>query len=377
MKTLYKSYVFLVDLIGLLIVIYFSQSYNYSDFKSIYLVFFIITMISDLYSEEIQDGVQVSLNSIFLIFFVFTFDPFIAIIIAIFSSINHSIFSKTPKKFFKDFKKQIHLLAYNTSIFIICLSLIIYIKNILNFDIDNQFHLLTVFLAVLGFNLVNIGLLCIGFSIKQKKIVISLFKSVGVWLFFVINFTTSALLIYNYHHMSIAGIILVLIAFFLIQKTLTLYLKISNHQEELFKDYLTGTYNRRYLTSMVDKFIESKEPFLLIFIDLDEFKAINDEHGHLVGDELLKSFITHIISILPHGSTFYRYGGDEFCITSVNETDKLIDILNSERNKFSTHISNKDVHVKFTFGYSYYFGQETNLKELLEEADRVMYANKG
>ena len=83
-------------------------------------------------------------------------------------------------------------------------------------------------------------------------------------------------------------------------------------------DDLTGVANRRLLvqrlTEECARSDRSKQPFALLVIDLDSFKAINDNHGHAVGDACLQHFTLMAQTRLRPGDTLARTGGDEFCI---------------------------------------------------------------
>ena len=77
-------------------------------------------------------------------------------------------------------------------------------------------------------------------------------------------------------------------------------------------DPLTGLLNQRGLRKSLDEFIEKKHPFYLLFIDLDNFKIVNDNIGHRAGDELLTRIACQWQTIIDTDCIFARNGGDEF-----------------------------------------------------------------
>ena len=81
-------------------------------------------------------------------------------------------------------------------------------------------------------------------------------------------------------------------------------------------DALTGLFNRQYLQDIAEQLESgsSQETFSVLFMDLDGFKAVNDQHGHHVGDEILVQFAAELKLILPKGSFASRWGGDEFVV---------------------------------------------------------------
>ena len=77
-------------------------------------------------------------------------------------------------------------------------------------------------------------------------------------------------------------------------------------------DPLTGLPNRRVLFRELEKAMEAKRPFALCYMDLDDFKQVNDTYGHDCGDQLLNGFAERLQSALSTAGTLIRLGGDEF-----------------------------------------------------------------
>lgn len=84
-------------------------------------------------------------------------------------------------------------------------------------------------------------------------------------------------------------------------------------------DELTGLYNRGALnTSILGIDVEKPVPSVLMVLDVDRFKSINDEYGHTVGDEVLRHFSRQLSSKTSDTDLLFRYGGDEFVIVHYN-----------------------------------------------------------
>jgi diguanylate cyclase (GGDEF)-like protein len=87
---------------------------------------------------------------------------------------------------------------------------------------------------------------------------------------------------------------------------------------EATTDALTGLANRRGWTSAVEPLLDGSgrrgRPLAVMLLDLDHFKIFNDQHGHLVGDELLATFARRIRFGLPSGAVVARWGGEEFAV---------------------------------------------------------------
>lgn len=88
----------------------------------------------------------------------------------------------------------------------------------------------------------------------------------------------------------------------------------SQLEKEAYIDPLTGAYSRRYVISNMNAMLENNERFVLVFIDLDGLKRVNDLHGHQEGDLYLQRFSTFMRVSLRQNSVFARFGGDEFLI---------------------------------------------------------------
>lgn len=88
------------------------------------------------------------------------------------------------------------------------------------------------------------------------------------------------------------------------------------------KDPLTGLGNRRYFRSALERLIEtvarSGESVLLLMLDIDHFKSINDTHGHLAGDQVLQAIAQCLARCVRPVDTVARYGGEEFAIILPN-----------------------------------------------------------
>ena len=150
-------------------------------------------------------------------------------------------------------------------------------------------------------------------------------------------------------------------------------------------DYLTGVYNRRYFMDFAAKeFSRSKRyshGFSVIQMDIDQFKKINDIHGHAVGDEALKAFTASCLKIIRENDVLGRLGGEEFSII-LPETDLAGAMIFAERIRMSTaelKLRVNDQVVRFTVS----IGVTTLRKEdsasiegVLKRADEALYLAK-
>lgn len=149
-------------------------------------------------------------------------------------------------------------------------------------------------------------------------------------------------------------------------------------------DPLTGLPNRRLLLDRIDQAIAMSRRqgrgFAVAFVDLDGFKAVNDRHGHAVGDELLRKVAGRLETALRASDTVARLGGDEFVVlmpdvNSRREAIKLVEAL-QERVRDEYGIGSSEVYIGASVGVAIYPVDGSNHSELLKHADREMYVNK-
>ncbi|MFR8336894.1 MAG: GGDEF domain-containing protein [Eisenbergiella massiliensis] len=93
-------------------------------------------------------------------------------------------------------------------------------------------------------------------------------------------------------------------------------------------DELTGLYNRRYLGELLDKLCKGENAFAVFYMDLNHFKAVNDELGHAAGDAILKEASERMRSCAGGDNPTARIGGDEFVV--VCPGSRLAEIKNME-----------------------------------------------
>ena len=162
---------------------------------------------------------------------------------------------------------------------------------------------------------------------------------------------------------------------------------LKNAEFRSYHDELTSLYNRYFLfeelSNMLHLAIRRKEPLSLVMIDVDNFKQINDLHGHVYGDEILNKIANVMLSATRGGDICCRYGGEEFVVLLPN-TDMRDSIDVAERIRKSVEQYAWDESpVRISLGVSTFFydlaGEHSvNYlgKVLLKQADKAMYTAK-
>ena len=153
--------------------------------------------------------------------------------------------------------------------------------------------------------------------------------------------------------------------------------------EMAVKDSLTGLYNRYYFEDLslklIKKAVRENRDFSVIYIDLDNFKPINDNYGHSKGDEVLKDVAKIFKENLRDYDIIVRLGGDEFII--VWENGKVESKIEEVRKHFEEVF--KDYNLSFSYGIASIkdididgLAEDQILSLLLEIADKRMYEQK-
>lgn len=166
--------------------------------------------------------------------------------------------------------------------------------------------------------------------------------------------------------------------------------KTIEHSKQLlrnvaYKDNLTGTFNRHYLIEQSRLFFktadELNEPLSILLIDIDHFKKVNDDFGHITGDKILKYFVKIIQESLRVDDLFARYGGEEFVIllpkTGLEESTTVAEKLRTriEQKPYLSQRLNCYINVTISIGVCEYTKNDS-LERLIEKADIALYKAK-
>ncbi len=158
------------------------------------------------------------------------------------------------------------------------------------------------------------------------------------------------------------------------------YILLNEVKQLAITDVLTSLYNRRHTMERLEDEIEKSKryenPLSVMMIDVDHFKRINDEFGHLSGDVVLKKISESITKTLRDFDIVGRFGGEEFLVILPNTAidDAFLAAERIRKNIESLKLSKKDIMVSASIGVCQWSGDE--LKNLLSEADRLLYSAK-
>ena len=167
----------------------------------------------------------------------------------------------------------------------------------------------------------------------------------------------------------------------------------GNHVEQLYfeeiyrtmiYDGLTGVFNRRYLTDFLEREFARAQRYernlSVIFIDLDDFKSINDTYGHLAGDVVLRAVAQTCSDRIRREEVFGRFGGDEFVViipeSSNDSVLQFAEILRERVGKLEVEFDNQHITATISIGVSGIDRDMDTYEDLIHRADKGLFEAK-
>jgi diguanylate cyclase (GGDEF)-like protein len=155
-------------------------------------------------------------------------------------------------------------------------------------------------------------------------------------------------------------------------------------EKQALTDPLTQVPNRRHLYQIAEREIARTRrynyPFSSLIIDIDHFKQVNDNYGHFVGDEVLRSVAIMIKNSLRREDFFARFGGEEFVVLLPGtDTNSAMCVANRIRHLItasSLEIQSRSITITISIGVATFGFADRNLDGLLERADEALLAAK-
>ncbi|MEM9368038.1 MAG: diguanylate cyclase [Planctomycetota bacterium] len=161
--------------------------------------------------------------------------------------------------------------------------------------------------------------------------------------------------------------------------------QLQESQRGMLTDHLTGIGNRRMFDRFVANFVSRKSSLsarmFVVLIDLDRFKAINDQHGHAAGDQVIQFLATSLTSQWP-GIAFARLGGDEFAaFFECDDREDVVEFASDIKSHFASQelVLGRDQetigHLQFSIGVALLRDNDTE-QSWVNRADELLYEAK-
>lgn len=157
-------------------------------------------------------------------------------------------------------------------------------------------------------------------------------------------------------------------------------------QQSAFRDGLTGLYNRKFLDEHTKKLIPqaTRDKFNIgvLLLDMDHFKAVNDEYGHDIGDKVLKELARILNETVRESDLIIRYGGEEFIVllVNINTVEDALTVANKIRIKVSENeidvYAGSKLRKTVSIGLSMFPADSSSLESVIKQADIALYEAK-
>lgn len=167
----------------------------------------------------------------------------------------------------------------------------------------------------------------------------------------------------------------------LLKRVAKLFSYVAGLERMAYRDGLTGAYSREFLyNNFAKSFKDQFDSAAFMFLDLDDFKNINDQHGHSSGDEVLRIVVKRIEARIREGNYIFRLGGDEFLVVVADYgSDKLLEtIANTIIENVMKPIKTTDsiLECSISIGISTFPHNGKDIDTLIDLADQAMYKSK-
>ena len=185
----------------------------------------------------------------------------------------------------------------------------------------------------------------------------------------------------------ISGIVISILVFYIVSfqsgenERIETQLKIKTKELQFLvgRDALTKLRNRRSFNKHIDTMISTKTPFTLISMDIDKFKSINDDFGHMVGDQALIHVAEIVPTLLTTMDKFYRLGGDEFSIITTQTNSQILENLLSAICRKVNHTiiqyKNDEIYCSLSIGAAICH-ENDDIESLMTRTDSALYESK-
>lgn len=155
---------------------------------------------------------------------------------------------------------------------------------------------------------------------------------------------------------------------------------VGNLHHMALTDSLTGLHNRTAMTQLIEQQFRAGEPFALLYMDLDGFKRVNDDHGHEIGDNLLRIAASRIRTRMRGIDSVARIGGDEFValMQGIDQTDECEHAARHIIEAFAQPFVYEGIEVRIgiSIGIALAPADGRDATEILSVADQAMYRAK-
>ncbi|WP_242859287.1 GGDEF domain-containing protein [Caloramator mitchellensis] len=377
-KKLFKPYLYLIFTLGTAISIYYVANIKSYAFPLVSIFFMMVTVISEVFDydgEANDDELSFSLSISNIFFLILMFNA----IIAITSNIIAFLIKGLKLKMEGRYNKILNIKTmFNISQTTIIIFITEFLSKKLDIDLISSRDILKLAILILIFDVLNRLIVSLVISFHSGKLFLEAFKFKMFILYNYYSIILTFALIFSYKGYGLLGATIVYLMYIPFQIVTFRYTKLKEKERELFKDRLSGAYNYRYLEALINSKISKKEQFAICMMDFNNLKYINDNFGHVTGNQLIEFFAKVVNSAIDRNTVFCRYGGDEFCLIH-SDYDELKLFINSINELLKTRFietNGTKIYTSVSSGLYKYTGEEVDFNFIIDKVDRAMYKSK-
>jgi len=264
----------------------------------------------------------------------------------------------------------------NVSLALIVVSLIVFTSALI-FVVEDQFRIIWFYIAVF-----------LAYTIKSNRAgVITTLVSILIILlcFLIFDLGISRVTLQG----SLIGLVISsLLASIHVRKIAEFEITLLNRNRELEVlatiDSLTGVMNKRMFNEMMTKYLEAahrnEKPLTFLYLDLDHFKQVNDQHGHQVGDIMLIKFTDVVGKCLRKSDLLGRVGGEEFAVvlyeTDLKSATSVAEKIRSKVQEASYQYDGQFVQITTSIGLSQIESDKDDIEMIQQRSDKALYKAK-
>ncbi len=370
-KRLFVEVVFMALIVSVLWNgVFFSKLHLYTYSSEMFLLI-IFTLISDsiIFISILVLGASIRNIKQFMAFPILVF-PYLAYAM----TDGFYLYEYVTSSYYKnDFSDLMYILSYSLLGIVACISIFYADKYKKGKDQEKELEVRT--LAMLWLVPVPVIFYASGMmNANHFLLILSIIIAYEFYQYFIQQSDVSAMLLKKEHAMNIE------LERIVDERTAELIHMNERLRIETITDALTGLKNRKYFYKRIEeKLDEASNEFAILFLDLDEFKAINDTHGHQTGDDVLVHVSSSLEKAVGNKGIVARLGGDEFGIVledgELSVVESYIASIKQSINRPITR-DNGSIQAKVSIGMSRYPVDGQSIDTLLKLADSAMYKEK-
>lgn len=374
MHKFYRPYMYFVIAVAAMLSLFTLAMY---EIRMTTLAGLIVTygMMLEVVPLRYSQNKSVSFLGAVTIFAIFIFNPAMCVLIVTMSlALETCVITVIRREPYFSSKSK---LLYNWAMRIIC---ILTAKAV--YVLMNGWNTVAVIIGTVSlYSIVNVSLLTMIiylYTNDKDEARFQSFSSTAAFIY--INTIIDIIMVYGYEAYGIKAIITIYMLLLPAQISILGKTVFSNEIETLiFTDPLTKVFNRASLSKVLTDNLSIKKPFTIIFIDFDNFKFINDNYGHDVGDKILQHFTDKVKSSLRKTDKLYRFGGDEFCLVIDKDYDVRVvtERISKLKDNLSYEYESFVIPYAFSMGTFKYTGEDTlTEEEVIGTVSHKMLENK-